>query len=372
MRVTLFGATGIVGRKVASELARSDEVDDLTLTARNEEALFKLGGLLGGADRITTEGIDLQTSASGDLRKVTEEADVIVNAAGPGYLCETVVAEAAIDAGASYVSLNDDVAPHHRLRARSVDAAKRGVTMIGSAGLGPGLTDLLTARAVAGFDSIEAIDQAIVSASGDPSGAAATLHFFSMAASPSRYVTEGEIQTARPLRAPKFVYFPEPVGWVETFLVDHPEIDTIYERWSPGSVTFRFGLSETAAMDAARAAVAIGVLRTHAGRKTFLGMSDPMRPLLEQLPPRGAPWSSVRIDVRGRKGDRTTTVTLGAVDHLANIASSLLAYTALELGSKRVESPGLHTLDELFEPNAVLRAMSAKGIRFAQLEASNL
>jgi saccharopine dehydrogenase-like NADP-dependent oxidoreductase len=371
MRATVFGATGTIGRKVASELARNDDVQHLTLTARDEERLMRLGGLLGSSDRIALETIDLGDVATADLRRATDETDVIVNAAGPGYLYETVVAGAAIEAGTNYVSLNDDVPPQIALEARTGDAASRGSTMVGSAGIGPGLTNLLTARAADGFESIDEIDMAIVSASGDPSGDAAALHFLAMAGSPARYRTEGRMVTDGPLRAPKFVYFPEPVGWVETFLVDHPEIDAATRRWDPSSVTFRFGLSETAAMDAARVAVVLGLVRSHAGRKAFLSLSGPTRPLLEQLPPRGAPWSSVRVDVRGRRNGRTTTVTYGSVDHLANFASALLSYVAIELGAGRVSNPGFHSIDELFQPDDVLRALTARGMRFAQLEPTN-
>jgi saccharopine dehydrogenase-like NADP-dependent oxidoreductase len=372
MRATVFGATGSIGRRVASELARNDEVDGLTLVARDDEVLLRLGGMLGGSERISIEPFDLQTASPGELRHAIEESDVVVNAAGPGYLVETAIANASIDAGSNYVTLNDDVSPHEELRAQTADVAKRGVTMIGGAGLGPGLTDMLAARATRELDSIDAVDLAIASASGDPSGTATTLHFLYMAGSPSRYVTEGDMVVARPLRAPKFVYFPEPVGWVETFLVDHPEVGSAYTKWGPRSVTFRFGLTETAAMDATRVAIALGLVRTHTGRKAFLKVSEPTRPFLEQLPPRGAPWSAVRVDVRGRKAGRTATITYGAVDHLANVASAVLAYAALELGSGRVAEPGFHSMDELFEPDAVLRAMTARGVRFARLEASSL
>jgi saccharopine dehydrogenase-like NADP-dependent oxidoreductase len=372
LRVTVFGATGSIGRRVVSDLARQEEVEHLTLSARDEQRLLKLGSLFGGTERISTEAIDLSGASSSELKRATDEADVVVNAAGPGYLHETLVANAAIDAGASYVTLNDDVAPHDAVRARSNDASQRGVTLVGGAGVGPGLTDLLTARAAAAFDTIDEIELAIGSASGDPAGDATTLHFLYMIASQSRYVTEGRIVSDRPLRAPKYVYFPEPVGWVETFLVDHPEVATAFSKWGPRSVTFRFGLTETAAMDAARAAVALGIVRSHAGRKAFLKLAEPTRPILEQLPPRGAPWSSLRVDVRGRKDGRTSTITYGAVDHLANVASALLSYTALELGSGRVSSPGFHSMDELFQPDDVLRALAGRGVRFARLEPEDL
>jgi hypothetical protein len=126
------------------------------------------------------------------------------------------------------------------------------------------------------------------------------------------------------------------------------------------------GLTERAVMDTLRASLATGLLTTDRKRRAWLRMSEPMRPFVEALPPRGAAWTAARVDVRGSKDGRTLTISYGVVDHLANLGSIPLARAAVELAGRK--GGGVLAPEQVFEPKPFLNALVQRGIRLARLE----
>lgn len=168
--------------------------------------------------------------------------------------------------------------------------------------------------------------------------------------------------------SPRLVYFPDPVGWVETFRSGHPEITTLPKTY-PGlrSLRYRLGLTERAAMDVVRAATASGLLATEKQRARMLKMAEPMQPVLEMLPPRGAPWTAARVDVRGQSQGRSTTISLAVVDHLSNLAAVPVVCAALEVASGQAPT-GVMVPEKAFDAASFLRTIGERGIRVARLD----
>jgi hypothetical protein len=124
-------------------------------------------------------------------------------------------------------------------------------------------------------------------------------------------------------------------------------------------------------MDVVRASAAAGLLATEKQRQVMLRMADPMRPLLELLPPRGAPWTAARVDVRGRAHDRSTTVSVSVVDHLSNLATVPLVYGALEVGGGGAPA-GVVVPERAFDARSFLTSIAERGIRIARLDPSRV
>ena len=122
-------------------------------------------------------------------------------------------------------------------------------------------------------------------------------------------------------------------------------------------------------MDVVRASAAAGLLGTESGRVRMRKLADPIRPILEMLPPRGAPWTGARIDVRGPSGGRLTTVSLAVVDHLANLATIPLVCGALQILTGDVPT-GVVVPERAFEAGMFLEQVASRGIRVARLDAS--
>jgi hypothetical protein len=174
----------------------------------------------------------------------------------------------------------------------------------------------------------------------------------------------------RGARSPHSVYFPDPVGWVETFTCGHPE-QLGLERSHPELDTFRFriGLAEKAVMDVVRVGIATRLTSGPRRRRLWLKSAQPARPILEKLSPKAGPWTGLRVDVRGHRATKNKTVSFGVVDHLTNLASIAIAQAALSLPEGR---SGVLSASEAFEPREFLRAVAQRGLTFARLQPHTL
>lgn len=369
MRVFLLGATGAVGRRTAAELLRQPEVEELVVAGRNQPTTEGLARALGGgSDRVRAQVVSLDGD---DLALQITGCDVVVSCAGPFYETERSAAQAAIDGGVSYVSLCDELAPFEEVMALDESAAASGATVVSGCGLSPGITNMLVAFAAAGLDAVEEIDIALGRSSSETTGLASARHLLFELASEAPVIEDHQTLTKRAGTSPKLVYFPEPVGWVETFRSGHPEVMSLPDIYgSLESLEFRIGLVERITMDTARAFAATPLVRSEGARSAFASATRPLRPFIDRLPPTGPPWTAARVDVRGTSGGNHTTISLGVADRLVNFASIPLTLAALRLGAGEHHGPGVKTPETAFEVGSFLRDLSRRGVGIARLEPS--
>ena len=367
MRVLLLGATGAVGRRVAGELARAETVTRLVVAGRNATRLERVARHLGGSDRgVFLLGLDI--ARAGALAEAGRGVDVIVSCAGPTHLFEETNVTAAIDAGTSYVSLCDDARSVGAILSLSDRAAEAGATIVTGCGLSPGLTNLMCRMAASELDEVRSIVIQVARSSADAAGPASLRSFVRTVATraPRSGTTSGSGGGS-----PRPSFFPDPVGWVETFGFEHPERMTLHRSF-PGLrfVEFRTGLAETANMDFVRALA--GLSRDDVSARDPVFTQGLLRRLLQRLPARGAPWTAARVDVEGLHEGKTQAITYGIVDHLINLAALPLVHAALALGSGDTAAPGVHAPDEVFGAKPFLRSLSRRGLRIASLEADRV
>lgn len=365
MRVFLLGATGAAGRRTAAELLRQPEVDELVLSGRTKTSVDALARALGGAPpRVHARGCDVT-----DLDAHLEDVDVLVSCAGPSYETELPAAEAAVRAGVSYVSLCDEEAPFAQVQALDERARSSDCTIVSGCGLSPGITNMLASHAAGELDQLNALDIALARSSTESTGQASARHFLYELGREATVIEDGQPLAERAGTAPKLVYFPEPVGWVETFFCGHPEALSV-PRSHPSlhALEFRIGLIERITMDTARAFAATPLVRSERARRAFVSMTRPLKPVIDRLPPTGAPWTAARVDAHGSKDGSPTTISLGVVDRLMNFASIPLTLAALRLGTGRAKTRGVVDPEEAFEVGAFLRDLTRRGISVARLE----
>lgn len=364
MRALVLGATGVLGRRVTATLSRHPEVEAVVASARDGDTAEHLVGILGGGK---TRSLPLDVSDTSAVVRAARDADVVVGCAGPFYLLERDCVRAAIDAGTHYVSLNDDHTATEQIASFDAEARDAGVAIVSGCGFSPGLTNFLVALAADELDAIDEIAISVAASSGDHSGPAGALHLIATMSEDAPAISDHTLDRDRAATSPKLVYFPEPVGWVETFRCGHPEVISLPRRFENlRALHFRMGLTERAAMDMLRASLATGLLASERNRRAWLKLAEPTRPLIEALPPRGASWTAARVDVRGTSGGRSQTISYGVVDHLANLGSMPLARAAVELAS--YEGGGVLAPEDVFDHKAFLRAAVERGIRLARLE----
>lgn len=366
MRVLLIGGSGASGRRTAAELLRFDNVSAVTLAARDEGAAAKVAEVLGGRDgKLAAVGLN---ATDGDA--VVREArghDVVASCAGPSHRLERSAVGACIEAGTPYVSLCDDHAALAESLTLDDAATAAGVTVLSGCGLSPGITNLLVAYAARSLDSVEESEVAVAYSLNDSLGDSTMFHLLRELSRSAPYVSEFRPAIGRAGDVPRPVYFPEPVGWVETFTCGHPEAVSALGVY-PDLRAFRFraGLTERAAMDSLRAIAAASFIGGDEGHLRVRLARTSVK-LLRSLPPRGAAWTAARVDVWGSKDGRAEVVSLGVVDHIANLASLPLAHAAVALGTRAVVRPGVKTVEQVFAPGPFLGTLARRGVRAARL-----
>ena len=370
MRALVLGATGVIGRAVSAELARSSEVDGLVVASRSADRAEWIARTLGApAGRVKGIRIDLRDEAGTHAAFTSSGCDVVVSCAGPAGKTEPAGVSAAVAAGIPWVSLCDDDVVTEQLSMLQDEIAAAGITVLSGCGLSPGITNLLVMVAASSIDQVEEIEIALALSSSDVPGEAAVQQFLVSLGRPAPLISDHERSAQPSPGAPRLVYFPEPVGWVETFRQGRPELVTLPQRYPRlRSLQARTGLVEKALMDIARLAANTGMVKNGALRHLALQAARPLRRTVEILPPGGAGWTSARVDVRGTTSGHSHTVSLAVVDHLTNLAALPLVAAAVALGTRSVRNPGLRTPEDLFEPEAFLSELTRRGIRIARLE----
>jgi saccharopine dehydrogenase-like NADP-dependent oxidoreductase len=331
------------------------------------DVVGRLAGAIGGsAGKIRPLVLDVTDYES--LVPAFKEMDVVASCAGPAYLTEETCVAAALAAAVPYVSTSNDYPVTEAVMGlQGIDEAAAPV--VSGCAMSPGISNMLVAKAAAKLDEVRGIEIAVAASSNDPRGPASELHLLTALSGVAPMIAEGELVTERASTDPMRIYFPEPVGWTETFWCGHPEVLTMRARYPTATrISFRLGLTEKAAMDAVRASVAAGLVGTERKRRAWLRLSSPLRPVIERIPPLGAAWTAVRVDVTGTRSKSPAHITFGVVDHLTNLAAIPLAHATEALGAGRAGGRGLTAPEDALEITPFLQRLSHRGIRIAQLE----
>jgi saccharopine dehydrogenase-like NADP-dependent oxidoreductase len=364
MRVAVIGATGAHGRRIASELARSDAVTSLLLVARTVDDLERLVSVLGGPRR-GVSGLPIDVTAPG-LEEALSGSDIVVSCVSAAH---EACAATAVSTGAHCVVLADDPATLTGLEVLRDAALEKKVTVVAGCGFSPGITNLMASFASAQLDRVEAITVTVARSLGDAGGRASVhtlLDLFRSAAD-----LEDGAAPDDPGHLPRFVYLPDPIGWIETFRAAHPEVSTLQSTMAGiRMVEYRIGLTERRASDLARAIAALGLTRNPLAHGLWSRLASGGA-LARAVRAGAATWTGARIDVHGNDG-RPATISLGVVDRLGNLVPLMAARAAIELGTGAVGEPGVHPPEALFDPRATLTELSKRGVRIARLEPSEV
>ena len=320
MRAVVVGA-GAVGVRAARQLLFLGEVDSLGIAEPRAERLEAVVASLGEPAR----------AVAGPAG-----ADVVLLTGPRGH---REAAETALDAGASVVSVSDDVDDVRALLALDAEAAERGLHVVVGAGFSPGLSCLLAVHAARSFEAVEEIHVAKVGTGGP---ACARQHHLALQG-PAVEAGAGTWRRHRGSSGRALVWFPDPVCGVDCYRAALPEPIVLAGAFpSAERITARVG----------------------ANRRDRVTAHLPM---LRRPHPEGT-LGAVRVEVRGRHGDVRSDRVLGAVDRPAVAAGAVAALAARWVVDGRLARTGAGGLASLADPGPFLAALADRGVKAAVFE----
>lgn len=324
MRAVVVGA-GAVGTRAARQLLSLGDVDSLvvvdTKPARVEAVVASLGA---------------PATAGASIAGSVEGADIVLLATPSG---QREAAEAALERGASVVSVSDDVETVRSLLALDAEATERDLHVVVGAGFSPGLSCLLAAHAARSFEEVEEIHVAKVG-----TGGPACAHQNHRARRGPAVESRGGVwQRHRGGSGRALVWFPDPVCGVDCY---------------------RAALADPILLGPAFPGVDRVTARVGASRRDRFTAHLPM---LRRPHPEGG-LGAVRVEVRGRQGQARHDRVLGAVDRPAVAAGAVAAVAARWSVDGRLLRTGAAGLAALAEPGPFLAALADRGVKAAIFE----
>lgn len=277
-------------------------------------------------------------TAAADLGAAVRGADVVIVATPRDH---RPAAEAALDVGASVVSVTDDVDDVRALLDLDAEARERKVHIVVGAGFAPGLSCLLAAHAARSFEEVEEIHVAKVGTGGP---ACARQHHVALRG-PAVESAAGTWQHRRGGSGRALIWFPDPICGVDCYLA---------------------ALAEPVLLAGAFPKAARITARVGANRRDRLTAHLPM---LRRPHPEGS-LGAVRVEVRGRQGVARSDRVLGAVDRPAVAAGAVAAVAARWAVDGRLARTGAGSLAELADPGPFLAALADRGVKAAIFEGS--
>ena len=242
MRIVVVGGAGAIGRVVVRDLARSPEVERITVADLDAEAASLVAAV--ARSRSPADIVGMATDITGtSFPDALRDHDVCV--ASTAYRLNPLIAEACLATGCGYVDLGGlfhvalrTLELHDRFR----EAALVGVTCMGGA---PGITNMLAVVAARELDAVDEVHVRLGSA--DPSieglplpipySLETVLDEFSATAMAWR---DGGFVEVPPLGEPESVDFPPPIGRREVVTTLHSEVATLPRAFpSAREVTFK-------------------------------------------------------------------------------------------------------------------------------------
>jgi len=321
LRAAVVGA-GAVGARAARQLLFLGQVDDLVVVETAPKRAAAVVESLGEPSR---------TAAS-----LPSDADVVVLAC-PGP--HRALAEQALRAGASVVSVADAEPEVRALLELDAQATEAGRHVVVGAGFSPGLSCVLAAHAARSFERVEEIHVAKVG-TGGPS--CATQHH-RVLAGPAIGWHDGAWNRTPGGSGRELVWFPDPVAGVDCY---------------------RAALAEPLLLVPAFGGVSRVSARVGASRRDRLTARLPM---LRRPHPEGN-LGAIRVEVRGSQGVATDERVLGVVDRPAVAAGVVAAVAARWAVDGRLSGPGAAGLASLVEPGPFLAALADRGVKAAVFE----
>lgn len=226
MRFLIIGV-GAVGQVIAAHLAQDPEVSKVVLS---DIALDRAKSIADGLKSKKASAIKVDAGDRNDLTKAIKQVDVVINATLPRY--NLLIMDVALKNNLHYLDLASDI-PYDSVRNQlSLSDRWKDADLTAIMGLGcdPGISNLLARHLADKMDHVEEIRVR------DGDNGVSKEYAFPCLFSPEVLIDEvlnrpeifkdGVLRRQSPLSGEEVYQFPEPVGPLTVYFVDHEEPET--------------------------------------------------------------------------------------------------------------------------------------------------
>lgn len=238
MKVLVIGGGGTMGRAAVRAALNFDFIESITLAGVDFERAQAFAQSLGDP-RVHAVFLDVIDTPA--LHAAIQDADVVLNSAGPFFRFGVPILTAAIENGKHYCDICDDFQPTLDMLALHEQAVQRGVTAIIGLGASPGISNLLAAKAALALDRVDSlvtawklsgaanVDDGFLEPQAGSGPDAAAVHLVHCLSGTIRVVRDGTPQDVPPLE--QFAIDYPGLGTVDVWSIGHPEAVTLPRRF---------------------------------------------------------------------------------------------------------------------------------------------
>ena len=379
MRMLVLGA-GLQGSACAYDLLQQPGVEQVTVADLKPDRVSRLLKSPGGR-RLALSKLDLQDGAA--LRAALRGQDAVLNAAP--YYFNLDVTRAAVELGVHCADLGGNTEIVFQQRELDAEAQRRGVSVIPDCGLAPGMVNILAAEGIRRVGEADAVK---IYVGGLPQHPEPPLNYqivYSLEGALDYYTTPSWVlRDGKPTRLDALseleeVAFPPPVGvleafhtgggisilpWVYAGKVRTMEYKTL--RY-PGHVAIMRPIRDLGLLDLTPVKVKGQEV---VPRDAFIATVSPKLAQSE-----GRDFVALRVDVRGRNGERTGWQLLDYYDEAHGISAMMrttgysLAITGLMQVDGRISANGVRTPDEAVPFEEYVKELARRGVEIREVRA---
>ncbi len=243
MKILILGGAGVMGSGAARILVRWDDVEKVTLSDLNEEAVKEIAGSIN-SPKIDTRKVDALNKET--LIPIVKEYDVVLNTVGPYVKFGVPILNSVIEAGVPYVDVCDDHDATEEMLKLDAKAKEHGVPAIICLGTTPGTTNMQAKLAHQLLDDVDVLKicwavglppyekvkgtplEFIAKSSGrELLSPSAWSHMVHVSTGDVPIWKNGKWDTMPALEHGEYVDFSEPLGRVESYYLGHAEPITL-------------------------------------------------------------------------------------------------------------------------------------------------
>uniref|UniRef100_A0A0E0BNN9 Saccharopine dehydrogenase NADP binding domain-containing protein n=1 Tax=Oryza glumipatula TaxID=40148 RepID=A0A0E0BNN9_9ORYZ len=229
-RVLVLGGTGRVGGSTATALSKLRPDLNILIAGRNREKGESLASKLGEE----SEFVQVDIRDRNMLEEVLQDVDLVVHAAGPFQReNECTVLQAAIATKTAYIDVCDDTDYSWRAKGFHEQAKDCGIPAITTAGIYPGVSNVMAAELVHAARSENA-------GTGGAGPTILTTSFLLLAEDVIAY-NKGEEIKLKPYSGALSIDFGKGVRKKNVYLLNLPEVKSAYKVLGVPTVSARFG-----------------------------------------------------------------------------------------------------------------------------------